>query len=352
MRELKLDNINFSSDENGYIKVVNQSLDKLSIIFSDEVIKYNGYVNNDFKPGHWVMTNTNDWDYKSESKTIKIKITSPKQKYTVLYNIETKEFMDKTDNFVKVVDYKVINKKISILIAAHKSDLYIDETINSFIKILKNKQHLDVEIIILIDGCRDTLKHISKKVYPDFIKIYLSYENYGLSITKNTLVSLCKNERFIFFDSDDIPTNDLIDTVYDSLDENDIVYYNHYFFNDGDDYNVEKNLKTIDNHYMGGTFGMYKNKFLDINGFFPWRVQSDDEFKWRTNDIKKVKKKVLNEKLFIYRIRKDSLSKDKRTSDGGILRDTYKEIINDNIVNRSFKCPNDFKYNKDVIVIQ
>jgi hypothetical protein len=236
--------------------------------------------------------------------------------------------------------------------AAYSANKYIDETIDKFIEILNNKEHLDVEIIILIDGCKDTFKHISQKVYPDFIKVYLSYDNYGLSITKNTLVNLCKNEKFIFFDSDDIPTNNLIDMVYDALDDSDIVYYKYKFFNDGDDYKNEKNLKNVDNNYMGGTFGMVKSKFLEINGFFPWRVQSDDEFKWRVNGIPSIKTKVIEDNLFLYRIRIDSLSRNNSTKPGSFIRDTYVELINENINNRDFKNPTRFKYNKNIILIQ
>jgi len=352
MNECTFYNIKFSSDDEGNIKVVNQTTNTLKIFFANERIKFNGYVNTNFTSGMWVSTNLKNWEYGSDANEVKIKILSSEHKYEVMYNTESKTFVDKTDKYINVSNYKVTDKKISILIAAHNARKHIDETLNSFIKILKDKEYIKAEIIILIDGCKDTLKHISDKVYPDNIKVYLSTENHGLSITKNTLVKLCSNEKFIFFDSDDIPTENLINSVYDSLNKNDIVYYNFYEFIDGKNYEDKKNLKEINEGYMGGTFGMKKSKFLEMNGFFPWRVQSDDEFKLRTTYSKNLKRKVINEKLFKYRIRKDSLSRNKNTKRGSILRDCYIEVINEKINEKEFLNPVDLKYNKNVILIQ
>lgn len=281
MSEIKVGDIKFSSDKDDNIKVINQSQDDSEIIFSDPSIKYNGYTNKNFKSGYWVSTNHRNWDYTGEGDEIVISVKSKSTILKVVYNKKTKELINKTDKFLKLKNDTIIFKKITILLAAYKADKYIDDTLNKFIEIIKGKEHLDVEIIILIDGCSETLKHISKKVYPDFVKVYLSYENYGLSITKNTLVNLCSNDKFIFFDPDDIPKINLIDMVYDELDNSDIVYYTYSWFKDGFDFNLEENLTKEKNNFMGGTFGMNKKKFLQKNGFFPWRVQSDDEFKHR-----------------------------------------------------------------------
>ena len=60
------------------------------------------------------MTNPNIWDYKGIGNEIKIKLSSPEKKYIIIYDKKTKTFTNKTDDFVKVVNYKVVNKKISI----------------------------------------------------------------------------------------------------------------------------------------------------------------------------------------------------------------------------------------------
>jgi len=352
MSEIKVCNIHFLSDNEDNLKVINQSQEDLEIIFSDPSINYNGYTNKNFKSGYWVSTNYKVWDNIGKGDEIIIKVKSNSTILKVIYNKKTKELINKTDNFLKVKNDSIIFKKMTILLAAYKADKYIDETLDKFIEIIKDKEHLDVEIIILIDGCNETLKHISKKVYPDFIKVYLSYENYGLSVTKNTLVNLCTNDKFILFDPDDIPKSNLIDMVHDELDNSDIVYYTYSSFKDGFDFNLEENLTKEKNNFMGGTFGMNKKKFLQKNGFFPWRVQSDDEFKHRISYDKNLKISVLKENLFLYRIRIDSLSKNKKTTDGSILRDTYREIISDNIHNKKFENPNDFKINKDIVLLQ
>jgi len=352
MNELKLDNIIFSTDNNGTIKVINQTHHKLCIYFTDESIKFNGYVNNNFTPGMWVTTNPDNWDFGGKVKDIKINILTESQKYVVNFNREDKTFNDLTDKNFKLKNYEIVKNKISILIAAYKSEKYINETLDMFIKIIENKEYLDVEIIILIDGCIDTLKLLSNKVYPDYIKIYLSDKNYGLSVTKNTLVTLSSNDNFIFFDSDDIPKSDLINVVYDELNENDLVYYRNYIFKDGENYMDDKNLTTRENQYMSGCFGMKKSKFLEVNGFFPWRVQSDDEFVKRALSLKKLKVKKVNKILFYYRLRGESLSRDTNTNEKSFIRKCYIDLIHDKIVNGDFFNPNNFKYNKNTIRIQ
>ena len=55
------------------------------------------------------------------------------------------------------------------------------------------------------------------------------------------------------------------------------------------------------------------------------------------NHLKKIEKN--HNKLFYYRIRKNSLSRDKQTRDGSLLRETYKRIIEIRINNNSFRNP-------------
>ena len=351
MNDTTFYNIKFSTDDKGNIKVINQTIDTLKIMFTDKTIGFNGYVNMNFTSGMWVLTNPKNWQFGGNCDEINIKILSPEKMYEIVFNTKNKTFLDKTDNFYKLNNYEVINKQISILIAAYKSEKYINETLNKFIKIIESKEYLDVEIIILIDGCIDTLKVLSNKVYPDYIKIYLSDKNYGLSITKNTLVTLSSNDNFIFFDSDDIPKSELINVVYDELNENDLVYYRNYIFKDGENYMDDKNLTSIKNQYMSGCFGMKKNKFLEVNGFFPWRVQSDDEFVKRALSLKKLKVKKVNKILFYYRLRSESLSRDTSTNEKSFIRKCYIDLISNKIVN-GFSNPNNFKYNKNTIIIQ
>lgn len=349
MIETEIHGVKIEVDDQENIKVINISDEVLRIAFENGDTKFQEYVNFDFRPGMWVISNPKDWPYNNSCNIIRLKISSPTHLYVVEYNRSHKKFVDKTDKFYKLDNYDAVPKKVSILIPAHGTQDFIDDTINAFIDINKVK-YLDLEIIVLIDGCNEVLRHTADRVYPDYVKVYLSPENLGLSVTKNTLATLSSNEKNILFDSDDIPLPDLVSNVIEELDNFDFVYYHHYEFTNGDDHTKKKNLRKSSNH-LGGTFGFIKEKFLSHNGFFPWRVQSDDEFKWRLH-MRNIKHTVIESPQYCYRVREDSLSRNPKTKRGTMVRSTYIEVINNKINLHKFDDPENLKCNKNVLRLQ
>lgn len=334
------------------IKIINESKEKSIITFYNKECSYHGYTNSNFFHNHWVITDFKKWTNCNNKNIYYIDIISESKKITLEYNLIEKKITNKSDKFCLIENFKQKQKNISILIPVYRNYLLLDETLNTFIDILDKKNHLIVEIIIGIDGCEETLRHVSKKVYPDFVKIFFSEKNYGLSIIKNTLIQNSSNEKCILFDSDDIPTINLIDIVYNSLDETDFVFYKNLSFIDGTDYTKKENLITPkDNNFLGGTFGMNRSKFLSMCGFFPWRVQSDDEFKHRLAN-KKINFKVIDNFLFYYRIRNNSLSRNRKTNQYSLIRQVYRSLMGEKIQTNTFENPNLFKFNKDIIWIQ
>ena len=140
----------------------------------------------------------------------------------------------------------------------------------------------------------------------------------------------------MFFDSDDIPHEDLFINLIENFKKYDIVRWLPINFTDGTDYKNEENI-TYNKALLCGCFGMKKQLFLNNNGFQPWRAHGDAEFSNRVD--KKYRTIVLNKHLFYYRIREDSLSRDKQTKDGSILRETYKRLMEYKINYSSFKNP-------------
>jgi hypothetical protein len=145
-----------------------------------------------------------------------------------------------------------------------------------------------------------------------------------------------KYDKLLFFDSDDIPHPDLFINLIENFEKYDIVRWLPIHFNDGDDYKDKKKLK-MGKEVLCGCFGIKKQIFLDNNGFQPWRAHGDSEFNLRVD--RKYKTILLDKHLFYYRIRKNSLSRDKQTRDGSLLRETYKRIIEIRINNNSFRNP-------------
>lgn len=337
--------------DNGIIRVENKSEKDYVLNFLDPVNEFFGYNNKNFNIGVWSMTNPYEWDIKFSGK-LEIILTSIDSLYKFYFDINNKEFVDITNSTIKVENYKIVKKNISILITAFDCVDYIDETLKMFFDISEKNEHLDLEILVGIDGCEKTLRHFSEKIYPNYVKVLYSENNYGMSLMKNSLVYHASNNKVLLFDSDDIPNNKLIDMVYDELDNNDFVYYRYYTFDDGLDYKNPDNLKKITNNFMGGTLGLNKTKFLEINGFYPWRVQSDDEFKRRLKFNDNLNYSVIEECLFFYRIRNSSLSRNKKYGKDSEIRRIYLHIMTDKTINRDFNNPQIFKYNKKLIYVQ
>lgn len=353
MIEEKIYDIKFIYDE-GLIKVINESNQKFRLNFLNPDKGFYGFNHMNFNPGTWVSTKPTQWSQGKVENRLEIILTSKDKKYLVEFNYDEKKFKNITDEYCYLENYEVIKKKISILITAYDCVDYIDETLNKFFEIIDRKEQLDVEILIGIDGCDKTVRHISNKSYPNYVNVLYSDKNYGMTLMKNSLIYNASNEKVLMFDSDDIPTENLIDIVYDELNNNDVVYYNYYKFKDGTNYGDEKNLELISDNYMGGTFGIKREKFLKMNGFFPWRVQSDDEFKNRIkhNNENNIKLKVIKDYLFYYRIRNKSLSRNKKFGIKSKIRRIYLDIMTNKFMYGKFQNPERFKYNNKLIYIQ
>ena len=75
-----------------------------------------------------------------------------------------------------------------------------------------------------------------------------------------------------------------------------------------------------------------------MNGFYPWRCQSDSEFQERLLNSK-CRIKNLDIPLFYYRILNTSLSRSELTSKGSTIRNTYISIMDEKRVSGSWNNP-------------
>jgi len=350
MGKIQFDNFELSVDDEGKFHVENKGNETCNLIFYNRKMNFWGSSLYDFKPGHWFETTPTKWNLGrvEEDGKVEISFEFNDKILRLEYCFKNKELTDITDKFETVVNGTVLKKRISILIPAYGVTDYIDETINNFIEIEKRYEYLDIEYIIGVDGCKDTFKHLSKKVYPENFSIVLTERNYGEPIMKNSLIHLCSNDKFIVFDSDDIPKHDMVNVIFEKLEEYDFVLFKSYNFNDGEDYED----KNVSPNFWGGCFGGVKSKFISINGWYPWRVNSDDEFKHRVQANKELKTLMLDEPMFYYRIRQNSSSRDEQTKDDSFLRRCYKDLMTEKITKRKFDNPNSYYYNKQIIYIQ
>jgi glycosyltransferase involved in cell wall biosynthesis len=222
------------------------------------------------------------------------------------------------NNIIKVnYDTTISNVvyNLSIIIPTYKNTEYIDECINS---ILESSENLNVELLIGIDACEDTLNHIKAKNYPDFIRFYYFNENVGPYLIKNSLVNRTSSDNILFFDSDDIMLKPTLTTIVKNIQKYECVKLKLQ--------NYTNNTITNNNvNYGEGVFAINKQLFLSMNGFEPWRVAADSDFMGRLYS-RRLRIYHIPEVSFYYRQHPTSLTKRSDTGMSSQLRAGYHKL--------------------------
>lgn len=331
---MKINDITIEILDDDVIKIENFSGEKYRVIVSNPKEKYNGYVNFNFNDHNWVTTKPKEWPFSPTNEIVKIYLVAQSKMVELELDLEKKNIKDVTDYSIFVENFDPQKRNVSFIVPAYKTEKYLNDTIYSILSL--ENDYTDLEIIVGIDADQNVLQLVSKTDYPENVKFYLFEKNIGLFHNKNTMVTKSKYENIIFFDSDDIAHKNLLKSFFRIIKDNEIVRWKCLKFKDNTDYNIEENL-TKNDHFIGGCFGINKKVFLENNGFQPWRCHADSEFMQRV-DLK-YKTIYLNEYLYYYRVRQDSLTNHPSTTHGSIIREAYKRIMEEKINTKDFKNP-------------
>ena len=204
-------------------------------------------------------------------------------------------------------------KLLSIITPTFNNKKYINECVESIIKSIGD---YNVEILIGIDGCLETLEYMKTKTYPKNVVLYYFSKNEGPYSIKNTLAKLSNSDKLLFFDSDDIMNLNMVDQTIKELDRYVCIKPKY----------VEFGGKSLGGIKFGeGVFGIKKNLFLNMNGFEPWMMAADSDFMGR---LYKAKTKILHtpQVLFKRRVHPESLTNKKETGMSSPLRNYYAKI--------------------------
>lgn len=139
----------------------------------------------------------------------KIHYSDFKEKFDLIINFENLNDLNVFEKMdIKIISlnellYESYDFKISVIIPVYNTQEYIHESLNSIIN--QSMELKDIQIIIVNDGSTDDSDFILskfQKLYPDNIK-YISKENEGVSIARNTGLKYAKGKYINFIDSDD-----------------------------------------------------------------------------------------------------------------------------------------------------
>ncbi len=129
---------------------------------------------------------------------------------------------------------------ISIALCTYNGAKYLKEQLDSLV----SQTYPNLEIVVVddcsTDNTRDIIAEYALK-YP-FIRQYINEQNMGVLRNFNKAMSLCKGEYIAISDQDDIWTPDKINILFNSIEDNILVYSNSTIVNAG---GIPTNITTM-----------------------------------------------------------------------------------------------------------
>lgn len=222
--------------------------------------------------------------------------------------------------------------KVSVIIPCYNDGRFLKDAVNSVMG-LDSKI---VELIIVNDGSTDQETIALLESYKlAGIKV-LSHENRGLAFTRNRGIGESKGTYILPLDADNIIKHRYIEKGIEILDkgEFDVVYGNPFFIGD-----VEQ-IRTFESHEFVGEdlfWGNYidacaifkKSVWEGVNGYdekMPYQGFEDWDF-WIGSYLTGFQFKYVNEELYGYRIRNDSMM-------AGLINEKKNQLCHDYIIQK------------------
>jgi len=223
-------------------------------------------------------------------------------------------------SLIKLLGYEIESMSIennylfSIILPTFDNIEFIDECLNS---IIKSSLGYDYEILIGIDNCVKTINYIKNKNYTSNIKFLFFEKNVGPYVVKNSLAKIAKSEILLFFDSDDLMKENMVNRILEKITHNDFVKPMYSDFTNSPNYSISESST-----FGEGVFCIKKDIFLSMNGFEPWPIAADSEFMIRLYK-NNIKFDYTSEVVFFRRKHPNSLTQRKETNYNSVLRHEY-----------------------------
>lgn len=138
--------------------------------------------------------------------------------------------------------------KISIIIPVYNSEKYLSRCIDSVI----NQTYKDLEVILINDGSTDDSLNVLKTYESlDNRIVIIDQKNQGVAKTRNKGLQKATGDYIMFIDNDDFLDTDYIETMYQGIEDNDIVVSGYK--------RVTNNKILLNKIIKNNGFGIYEN---------------------------------------------------------------------------------------------
>ena len=202
---------------------------------------------------------------------------------------------------------------LSIITPAWKVKDFISDYLRSFYKQGWIKKNENWEIMIGVDGCKESLREFKKRVQKN-TRIFWFPKNVGPYLIRNTLAYKAAYSKLLFFDADDIAGKELISDIMINFEKSLITFTMERFPG------PPRRKGTV------GQFAIDKSLFQSFGGFLPWRVEADSEFlgRLKRNGIERIR---LRDQVDVLRRRhKHQLTRMSSTGSKSQLRSGLRKI--------------------------
>jgi glycosyltransferase involved in cell wall biosynthesis len=209
--------------------------------------------------------------------------------------------------------------ELSIIISTYKNVEFLEECFSSIINSIKEQ---NVEVIIGIDACLETYEYVKKNKFPPYFRFVFFEENQGPYIIFNSLSLESNSKTLLFFGSDDIMCENMINDIITESKTHKIVKPSYIDFENGEEINLKSKLIQSE-----GVFSIDKDLFLSLNGFEPWLCAADSDLSIRL--LKSNQKfKFTNKLSFFRRVHPKGLTSNLDTGGFSPIRKRYVDMIN------------------------
>lgn len=313
--------------KNFYMKLICDKLDITGIydILNDNVEKYSSEISD--------LSEENSQLKRNQDKLLdKIKLYKNKIK-------ELEETVDKIETNTKTMIEEFENSKvkalrrdienntakrsISICLTAWNTQDYIEECLDSIEKQTYFANFNDYEILLGIDGCKNTLEKV-KTIQHKYrnLRVFMMNENVGTYITTNTLMKIASKEWLLRFDTDDVMLPNMIDSIISYINSRpDIDILRPYAMNFGNRHGC-----LFDKH---GCILMKRSIFDTFGGYKPWVCAADGELQRRLEKFVTIKKYTVV--VFNRRVHENNLTIASKTNFNSDIRKKYINLIENTI---------------------
>jgi glycosyltransferase involved in cell wall biosynthesis len=214
---------------------------------------------------------------------------------------------------------------ISIILSTHNQEKFIAECMNSIL----HQTYQDFELLVLIDGCTDDTLDIVLNYYYNKIKFY-TLDDIGLSACRMYGAEKARGEYILFIDGDDKIEPTFLEKTKNLLDQNreiGFIYTDTQHFDGANSYweQPEYNFfELLFSNYICSCSLIRKDMLFRCGGFDlnNFNYYEDYQF-WIRMGQKGFYGKHLPERLFYYRVHKDSGMQSNRNAKLGVVYKAY-----------------------------